>query len=1258
MTGGSRGYCAGTDLGRLCPDSAPHRYPLRTFRKFLPALHTPALLPGFVAFHGNRTEILLDAVGEFMSRYPLAPLESEIVLVQSNGTGEWLKMALAQRRGVCAALGLQLPGQFQWRLYRQVLGADSVPERSPLDRATLAWRLMRVLTDLGRRTDPAAVTAPLANYLGEGEPRRRHQLALQIADLFVQYQVHRPDWLDCWTAGEDVLITVRGTRERLQPAQRWQALVWQRLLADLAPDERALIRPHVHDRVVDALARRAPGDAGTIGLPRRVVVFGLSSLPYPTLRLLAALARYAQVLLAVPNPCRFHWADILEGRELLRAAQRRHRLRDGRDLGKVGFDQMHRFGNPLLAAWGRQSRDFVRLLDEFDDAEQAKSRFGLNRIDLFDDEEPSGGSLLSQVQQDIRDLEPLDGKARPPVPECDKSIVFHIAHGPVRELEVLHDQLLELLAQPPAGPSGKRALRPRDIIVMVPDINRFAPAIRAVFGQYADSDRRHIPFDIADLAARGSSPLLVALQWVLRIRDERCTLSALCALFEVPAIAARFGVEPDGIPRLMRWMRKAGIRWGLDHEQRSLLGLGEAGEVNTAAFGLRRMLLGWAVGEARAASGEPFDGIEPFDEVGGLEAELVGALAGLLEVLGAWLHTCAVPTAPAPWANRFQRLLSDLVRANSSADLGVLKALETALERWSADCEAAGFDETIPLAVAGEAWLAALDAPTLGRAFRGRGITFCTFTPMRAIPFDIVCLIGMNDGDYPRRAARPDFDLIALAGQRRPGDRSRRDDDRQMMLEALLSARRVLYLSWTGRSARDDSEQPPSVLVAQLRDYLSARWSAQTLDNRTTTHPLQPFSRRYFEVGSELFTHAHEWRTAIDEDPDPSGDPREPAPGKAGDLSARSASSTAANPAANPAADPTQPPAPPPTPARAPTPAPPRLSPPVLVRLLRNPPRTYFESTLGIFLSEDESVSADNEPFTLDSLDAYQLLDSITQGVLTDLRDGPAGNSHRTDPEHLITGRLLRLEREGRLPLGGPGVAQRKAMAGLAAQPVRAWMAERDRHPHSLERLPLRIELAGTLVEAFTPSRFSTSDTAQPAIQLHVSANTLLESSGKRRPIPHRLLETWVQALLLGALGLSDQLVLVGRDATLRARPPAPDHARERLLELLALYRKACVEPLPVAAKTAIEYCDTQSEDNAAAVYEGSEHVRGEVADPVLARLFPDFQALADDGRFAGLANGCYAELVRWIGTHVTALPHAETEAQGATEPQSGRSGE
>ena len=144
--------------------------------------------------------------------------------------------------------------------------------------------------------------------------------------------------------------------------------------------------------------------------------------------------------------------------------------------------------------------------------------------------------------------------------------------------------------------------------------------------------------------------------------------------------------------------------------------------------------------------------------------------------------------------------------------------------------------------------------------FRAGGVTFCTLMPMRAIPFEVVCLLGMNDGDYPRRAMRTDFDLMLQPGTNRAGDRSRRDDDRQLMLEAVLSARRQLYVSWTGRSVRDNSAQPPSVLVAQLRDYIAAAWGSEAVSSRTTEHPLQPFSRRYFEADQPLRTYAREWR--------------------------------------------------------------------------------------------------------------------------------------------------------------------------------------------------------------------------------------------------------------------------------------------------------------------------------------------------------------------------------------------------------------
>lgn len=1160
------------------------------------------LKPGFLALHGNRVELLFDTVAELIGRYRLAPLEPEVFLVQSNGTGEWLKMALAQRGGICAAVTLQLPGQFQWSLYRRVLGPGEVPERSPLDDATLVWRLLRLLNALHADPGDAQVFSPLASYLATGDPERCYQLAKQIADLYDQYQVHRPDWLENWADGRATLGDASGRQTPLPVSQGWQASLWQRVLATLKPEEHALIRPHVHERVIDTLLKTRANDPLVAKLPQRVIVFGLSHLAYPTLRLLAALSRHCQVVFAVPNPCRHHWGDIIEGRELLRAARRRHPHRAGLDLSVQSFEQLHRYAHPLLAAWGRQSRDFIRLLDEFDDAEQARARFNLARIDLFDEGEPAGGTLLQQVQRHIRELLPIDSHPRQASPADDRSIVFHIAHSPVRELEVLHDQLLELLATP----TTDQLLRPRDVVVMVPDINRFAPAIRAVFGQYADHDPRHIPFDITDLSARGSNPLLAALQWVTRLNDTRCTLSELCALFEVPAIAGRFGVDPQDVPRLASWMQGAGIRWGLNHAQRSALGLDAAGDMHTALFGLNRMLMGYAVGNQSATAGPVFRDIEPYDEIGGLDAELVGALASLVETLLRWLQWGNAPTNPTGWAMRFRTLLADLVKPTGKSDRASLDALEFALTRWTDDCAAAAFDADLPLSVAADAWLDGLDAPLLARRFRGRGVTFCTLVPMRAIPFEVVCLLGMNDGDYPRRSHRPDFDLIALPSQRRPGDRARRDDDRQMMLEALLSARRMLYVSWSGRSVRDDTHQPPSVLVAQLRDYLAAGWSPETVSARTIEHPLQAFSRRYFEAGTPLVTHAREWRrahiaaTSLQRPSPPRGRPAD-----------RSTSAS-------------------------------RVSATQLARMLANPPRAYFQQQLGVYFDANAQSLPDEEPFALNALDYYQLIDNLIEHTLAQLRAYSPETLQRIDLSLAIRRQIDRLQRAGALPLGGPGQQERDKLQALVEPMMLAWRSARLNHPNALRPVTASFSDQGTIIEASLDQRYAGESTEPVSVWIRIASGEVLKRSTEPQVQPHRLLEIWVSSLLASAAGVEGHALVIARDATLCIRPTDPESARRQLIALLELRERALTEPLPVAARTALEYVTARKNplDAAATAYEGGEFSRGEVEDPFLARCFPDFASLTSDGRFQTYASTLYAAIPQWIETHVTATRH------------------
>jgi exodeoxyribonuclease V gamma subunit len=1115
--------------------------------------------PGLLILHGNQMEQLRAAVFGWLRSHPLGALEAETILVQSNGVAEWLKIALAEELGVCAATRVALPARFLWEAYRGLLGRDKVPNRSPYDKGPLTWRLMRLLPALLG----APAFAPLRHFLGDGDPERRLQLAERLSDLFDQYQVYRADWLADWSAGRDVLRTARGEALALPPDQRWQAQLWRAVNDSLPASLRESGRATIHAQFVRASEEGAQ-PAGR--LPRRVVLFGMSALPYQTLQAVAALSRHTQVLLAVPNPCQFYWGDIIEGRDLLGAARKRQQARGGVDLGAIPLEELHAHSHPLLASWGRQGRDFVRMLDEFD-SDQGE-RFDKLRIDLFSEGE--GATLLAQVQGAVRDLLPLrEHHFAPPAP-ADRSIEFHVTHGVQREVEVLHDQLLSWFGADPT-------LRPRDIVVKVPDIDTFSAAIHAVFDQHKRSDPRFIPFEIGDVKDRSVNPLLVALEWLLRLPQQRCRQSEVRDLLDVGALARRFGLQDDELPTLGAWIEGASVRWGLDQAHRAGLGLGAAGEQNAWIFGVRRMLLGYASG-----AGATFRDIEPYPEVGGLDAALAGSLAQLIETLLAWRTILDQARTPADWGLQARALLAAFFDPVDEAERLTMGQLNEALQNWLETCASAEFDEAVPLAVLREAWLGALDEPTLNHQFVSGGVTFCTLMPMRAVPFRVVCLLGMNDGDFPRRARQADFDLLALAGMARPGDRSRRDDDRYLMLEALLAARDKLYVSWVGRNVRDNSEQPASVLVSQLRDYLLAGWKLADLDAMTTGHALQPFSRSYFEEGG-LLTYAAEWRAAH-------GDAAAAADDSLPPFELESGYSL-------------------------------KLG--ELASFVKQPARYFFRRRLGVSFGDPDLVGDDEEPFALDALERYFLEDSL-------LDDGAPPEAVDEVREALGV-RAERLAREGVLPIGLAGkLWQRELVEGLV--PVRsAWLALRARLAEAAPKLAVSLAFDGVHLDDWIDQLRAGADGTAWLMQV---SSKVLDKEGQARG--DKLVGPWLRQLAAAAMDKPVAGYLVARDAIVHMAPLDPGFARLQLAALTALWRQNMDAPLPVACKSALALL---RQGDPRKVYEGGFELPGEVDELCLARLWPDFASLAADGRFGEVAQALYGPLVQWLADAVAIAP-------------------
>ena len=1146
-----------------------------------------SLPTGLVALHGNRAETLADTLTAWLQRQPLAPLESEVVLVQSNGMAEWVKIALARQGGVCAAAQVELPSRFMWRTCRQVLGPEQVPRESPLDKLPLTWRLMELLP----RCLDGAVFEPVRGFLRGDEPDRLLQLASRLADLFDQYQIYRPDWLQDWAAGEDVCRRPGGAVP-LEAGHRWQPELWRRVLATLSDTERSATRPALHQRV---LAHLQAGRAPVQPVARRVSVFGMSHMPLQLLELLAALCAHSQVLLAVPNPCRYHWGEIMDGREWLRSERQRHQDRQS-PLAGVDLAQMHLHAPTLLASWGRQGRDFVRMLDAFDDAQAACERMQWPTLDFFDDAPITPGTpLLAQLQRRIRDLVPSTAEhPAQPLPEPDGSVRFRVAHSPVRELEVLHDQLLDWFAQPPGG----AALSPRDVVVMVPDIERMAPAIDAVFGQYPRSDVRHIPYAIADLGAQATSPLIHAVQWLLALPQERAHMSDLVALLEVPALARRFGVDEAGLPLLTRWMAGSGIRWGLSGEHRAGLGLQACGDVNSALFGVQRMLMGYACG----ADPVPLDSpVMPYAEVGGLDAELAGSLAQLLQVLIDWWQQTQQAATPAQWAERARALLAQCFEAQTEAERQALQALRQALDDWLRACDGAGFEQPVPLAVAREAWLQTLRMPRLEQRFRAGGVTFCTLMPMRAIPFRVVCLLGMNDGDYPRRAPQADFDLMALPGMARAGDRSRRDDDRQLMLEALLSARDALYVSWCGRSVRDNSEQPPSVLVAQLRDEIDLLWGQGTARSLTLAHPLQPFGSAYFTQGSGVATYAHEWAAGATPT---AASVHAPGAAQAGRQEDKSA-------------------------AGAPVPV---LTLAALARFLRRPVGTCFRERLQVHLDPPASGWLDEELFALTGLDLYSLLDEAL-GVL------PADLTSEAVAAHAQSV-VQRLRASGALPLAGVGQLEAAQLQAQLQSQLQTALAERAGHGVQAPRVVLdwplaqgrdRVHLQDAVSGLWQPQA---EDQPPLLLLLRASAIARTHLKGPAEPVPDKLIDAWLLSLATSAVGRPTRVVVVGRNAVVRAPLWPQVQAQAALQTLLQAWCEGMRSPLPLPPAMALAWLpDRQVTEAMRETYEdgtfaGSTPVARQ--DPALYRCYPSLQSLLADGRFEAWAEPVYGPLLAW----------------------------
>ena len=647
-------------------------------------------------------------------------------------------------------------------------------------------------------TLPMLDAARVHGYLaGEDAERRRFQLADHLAGVYTQYLIYRPDWIARWEAGAE--------------QDEWQAQLWRTLRAAIGAPHRAQRR----EALLIALRERGDGE------PLPLHVFGVSHLPPDVLDALHALSAHRDVHLYFPDPCREYWADLKTLREILRL--------DPETEG-VYYD----IGHPLLVSLGRMAQDlFIRL-----DALGAD-------LDANDSGAAVADTLLATLQESIRACAPIRVGAEP-ANARDASLRLHACHTRLRELEVLKDALLDFLAE-------NADLQHRDIVVMAPDIAAYAPYLRAVFGAPARyiADPAQIPWHLADVGLASAHPLLGAFAQVLQLSRSRFKVSEVMDFLDVPALARRFGIDLDTRAALERWLRRARVAWGLDAAMKQQTGAARVDQ-NSWAFGFDRLYAGWIAGDDDAL----VDGIFPVAGIGGGDGEAIGRLHLLLDALRRLREGFSTPRSLSAWRDWLLEQLEQLLDAREDDETAALEALRRALARLGAQAEAAGRG-TLPWSVVHEAVRAELDKVSERQAFLLGGVTFCGLVPQRSIPFKVVCLIGMNEGEFPRRSG--DAGINLMAAQPRRGDRDTRREDRQLFLEALMAARECLHISYVGEGVRDGKVRNPAAPVAELLQFLDERFGATAKDSPRpwfVKHPLQPFDERYYNgKDARLFTY-------------------------------------------------------------------------------------------------------------------------------------------------------------------------------------------------------------------------------------------------------------------------------------------------------------------------------------------------------------------------------------------------------------------
>jgi exodeoxyribonuclease V gamma subunit len=1094
---------------------------------------------GLKIFSSNRLEILAENLSEVLKTPLSSPLAKEVIIVQSRGMERWVSMRLAHHLGISANISFDFPKAFVARVMSAVM--PEFPQNQTTDPDVMTWKIMGLLPAFVKSPGFETIDVYLSGSNAADEERgspynlKLFQLAEKIAHVFDQYLIFRPEMVMSWEEGR---ISEKD--------EKWQAEIWRALMKGDCSYHAARLR----DEFLKKMQYRSI-DANL--LPERVSVFGISSLPRFHLDIIHALAGSIDVNLFLMSPSQEFWLDIRSDREMRRELSR-VREKTGRESPTEESLYLER-GNSLLSSLGSLGREFLGSMSDF----QAEY------CDSFSD----GGAknMLSALQSDmlnLRDRGRTEDEAPLDIPDDDSSIQVHSCHSKMREVEVLHDRVLAMFEEDPS-------LMPKDILVMTPDIEAYAPFIGAVFDipeSRESTERPRIPFSIADISVKTEVEITDTFFEILDLYGSRFEVSRIISILESTHVCRKFELSEKDVATIRGWVGDTRIYWGIDEESRRRVGLPGIPE-NTWKAGLERLLLGYAM---PGKDDGLFEGVLPYDNIEGGEAAVLGRFLTFADQLFMEAGNLGGLMTIDAWSRTLVGILDKFFQIDDDMESGrglyVFRQKLRGLEGMQVD---SGFSEALGIDVIKYYLKHVLGEETLGAGFLTGGITFCAMLPMRSIPFKVICLLGMNNNSFPRQSRSLGFDLMLKSP--RPGDPSRRNDDRYLFLEAILSARERLYISHVGQSIEDNSLVPPSVLVSELLDYLMQGFRIRGKDiseHVITRHRLQAFNAAYFRGDRGLFSYSEEDCRAARSLLSPGASPPvfiESVLSEAGDEWKTVDLND-------------------------------------LMSFFRNPARFILQRRLGVTLEDEGDLLREQELFDLAGLEKYSLEQTLVEKALA---------GWNLDDYFSVA------RASGQLPYGTIGSYRYSTLAQGAAE-FAAWI-----RPHIIaDRLtPLNINMA---ISGFTLTGRIDS--------IHMGGLTEYRYA---RLKAMDFLQSWLRQLALNAAGndaYPRRGFLFGMTGSCEYAPV--DEPEGILQRLLTAYATGLSQPLKFFPESSWAYAEAvlikgKSKDagieEARKVWEGSEFSErpGERDDPYFSLCFRNADPL--DAEFQGIADDVFAPL-------------------------------